>query len=157
MPVGRSGLAGPGSLVLLAGFLGGFRFLRGCFSVTSETDPRSGQGHRPKNRLVFGQVPPTAAKLVDYFFAFLGQREYVLGLRFTPLRGVAAPNLASCCGSGKQCRWRRCGVPRAVCCGNGKLVYGRYDCLEGCAIASESRLQLDGNFARRHAHSVAAQ
>ena len=28
---------------------------------------------------------------------------------------------ASCCGSGKPCRRRHCGVPAAVCCGSGRI------------------------------------
>ena len=85
---------------------------RGCFSVTSEADPSIRFSRAPTQEPAsFGQVHPAAAKtdgcLTASFSSLLGCVD-VLGLRFS---------LHCCFGSGKQCQWRRCGVPRAVCCG----------------------------------------
>ena len=79
--------AGPGALVLLAGAVGGSGFSVCVFSVSPEAD----RGTDPKTGKFFGQVSPysgEAGRLLPGrllpFFALLGHRGCVLGLRFTP-------------------------------------------------------------------------
>ena len=112
------GLGAPG----LVGFLVSGSCFPLCFSVTSKADPSIRVSGAPTQEPAsVGQVLPAAAKLDGGLTVATFGQHYVYhgcsGVHST--RRCHGAHLASFCGSGTRCRWKRCGVPVACCCGSG--------------------------------------